>query len=161
MVLLVIMQRQQFFDVGVVPQIQFIVRCEQREVPKGSSSSWTGLLAGPVLRNDRCRCSRGLSTEAWKNSTNFSRALGLWSVSPRLLLEEFHIFYVEVVPEPFALEIWTFSTCSSYGGTERFSAHFAPFFSDSVPSNVRSRPFWSTRWPTVVDRRGPPLLISW
>ena len=39
----------QFFDVGFVPQFQFIVRCEQRQVPTGSSGSWTRLLAGPWL----------------------------------------------------------------------------------------------------------------
>ena len=99
----------------------------------------------------------------WKNSTNFVRNAGLWRiflasslhlatcVSPRLLLEEIHSFYVEVVPEPFALEIGTFSTCSSYGGVDGFSAHFAPFFSDSVHSDVNPD-FWSPRWPPVVGR---------
>ena len=33
-----------------VPQTQFIVRCEQRRVLTGSSSSWTRLLAGPVVQ---------------------------------------------------------------------------------------------------------------
>ena len=37
-------------------------------------------------------------------------------VSLRLLLEESRRFHVKVLPEPFALEIWTTSTCSLYGG---------------------------------------------
>ena len=59
-------------------------------------------------------------------------------VNLRLLLEEVLSFYVKEVSEPFVLEIWTFATCSSYGGVDCFVGHFVPF-SDSVLLDVESR----------------------
>ena len=134
----------QFFDFGVVPQ--FINRCEQRQAPKGSPSSWTRLWRAGCCATTGVDARGRWSTETveefhkflsrtWTLDNYFYELLVSGSQSPRctcvslrLFLQEFQSFYVEEVPEHW--KTWTFSTCSSCSGADVFfgASHFTPFF---------------------------------
>ena len=83
----------------------------------------------------------------------------LFGVSLRVLLEEFHIFYVKDVPEVdsrparFKLEIWTlFQQAALMTSLKGFSPHFAVFF--ALRPAGRECPFISPRWRRVLRCRG-------
>ena len=109
------MPQIQFSDVGVVPQTRQVC-------------SWVCGSAVQVMQKQVPTALRLPTDAVQERIPHISYVFTLAPFSLRLLLDEFHIFYVEEVPEPFAPEIWTFSMCSSYGVADGFSALFAPLF---------------------------------